>query len=285
MTSKITQNLFNQAHLPSQKPMAIVTLISDLGTKDYYVATVKGAILSQAPDVVLVDISHSIPPFDIFQTAFNLKNTISSFPKGTIHLIGVDTSGSVHARNLAVVYRDQIFLGTDNGVFSLIFDEEPSLIVEIQLGTEDSDLIFPARDILGKAAGFIANGGNIEILGPKVQGFLKRQLFNPVVTGNEIRGTVIYIDGYGNVFTNITKEEFEKVRNLRNYAIFFTASNNPIRKVSTHYNQVPEGERLAIFSSSGYLQIAINKGVFGAGGGASQLFGLKLNHSVRVEFE
>ena len=265
--------------------MAIVTLISDLGTKDYYVAAVKGVILSQAPTTTLVDITHAVPPFDIFQAAFNLKNAAENFPADTIHLIGVDTSGSLHARNLAIVYREQIFLGTDNGIFSLIFQEEPSLIVEIQLGTEDSDLVFPARDILAKAAGFIAAGGNIEVLGPKVQGLVQRQTFNPVVTGNEIRGTVIYIDGYGNVFTNITKDEFEKVRNLRNYSIFFAAANHPIKKICTHYNQVPEGERLAIFSSSGYLQIAINKGVFGAGGGASQLFGLKLNHSVRIEFE
>ncbi len=265
--------------------MPIVTLISDLGTKDYYVAAVKGVILSQAPQATLVDITHSIPPFDIFQAAFNLKNTFGNFPAGTIHLIGVDAAGSAKARNLAVLYRDQIFIGTDNGIFSLVFEEEPTLMVEIQLGAEDGNLIFPTRDVLGKAAGFIAAGGNIEVLGPKTQFIQQRAMFNPVVTGNEIRGTVIYIDVYGNVFTNITQVEFEKVQNLRNYAIYFAAANQPIKKISTHYDQVPEGERLAIFSTSGYLQIAINKGVNGFGGGASQLFGLKLNHSIRVEFE
>lgn len=265
--------------------MPIVTLISDLGTKDYYVAAVKGAILSLAPATTLIDISHEIPPFDIFQAAFNLKNAFQNFPKGTIHLIGVDASGGAHARNLAIVYQGHVFVGSDNGIFSIIFEEEPEMIIEIQLGTEDGDLTFPMRDILAKAVGFIANGGNIEVLGPKVGGFIERGIFNPVHTGNEIRGTVIYVDGYGNVFTNITVKDFEKSCEQRNYAIYFAAANQPIRKISLHYDEVPEGERLAIFSSSGYLQIAINKGVHGSGGGASQLFGLKLNHSIRIEFE
>ncbi len=265
--------------------MPIVTLISDLGTKDYYLAAVKGAILSLAPETTLVDITHQIPSFDIFQAAFNLKNAYDNFPSGTIHIIGVDVAGNTHARNLAILYHGHIFLGTDNGIFSMIFDGEPEQIIEIQLGSEDGNVIFPMRDILAKAAGYIANGGNIEILGPKVQGLIERGIFNPVYTGNEIRGTVIYIDGYGNVFANITRNDFEKARENRNYAIYFAAANQPIRKISNQYDEVPEGERVALFSSSGYLQIAINKGVQGYGGGASQLFGLKLNHSIRIEFE
>ncbi|MES2629952.1 MAG: SAM-dependent chlorinase/fluorinase [Bacteroidota bacterium] len=265
--------------------MPIVTLISDLGTKDYYLAAVKGAILSISPATTIVDISHDIPPFDTFQAAFNLKNAFPHFPEGSIHIIGVDASGSQGARNLAIVYRNHIFLGTDNGIFSMIFEEEPQLMVEIQLGTEDNNFIFPLLDILAKAAGFVANGGNVEILGPKVKGLIEKNIFNPVVTGSEIRGTVIYVDGYGNVFTNITRRIFDEARELRNYAIYFTAANQPIRRISTHYDEVPEGERLALFSSSGYLQIAINKGVRGFGGGASQLFGLKLNHTIRIEFE
>ncbi len=265
--------------------MPIVTLISDLGTKDYYAAAVKGTILSIAPEVVLVDISHEIPAFDTFQAAFNLKNAFHHFPKGTIHLIGVDVASSVHAKHLAIKYQDHYFVGSDNGIFSLIFTESPEMIVEIQLGAEESDMAFPLREILAKAAGFLANGGNMEILGPKATSFTEKALFKAVNTGNEIRGTVIYIDSFGNVFTNITKEEFETQCRNRNYSIFFASANQPIRKISTYYNDVPEGERLAMFSSTGYLQIAINKGVHGSGGGASQLFGLKLNHSIRIEFD
>ncbi len=265
--------------------MPIVTLISDLGTKDYYLAAVKGTILTLAPATSIVDITHEIPPFDTFQAAFNLKNAFSNFPDGTIHIIGVEASGGAHSRNLAILYRKHIFIGTDNGIFSMIFEEEPEQIIEIQLGTEDGNYIFPMRDILGKAAGYIANGGKIEVLGPKVKGFIERAIFNPVHTGNEIRGTVIYIDGYGNVFTNITKHDFEKAKGQRDYSIYFAAANQPIRRVSNQYSDVPEGERLAIFSTSGYLQIAINKGVHGSGGGASQLFGLRLNHTIRIEFE
>lgn len=265
--------------------MPIVTLISDLGTKDYYVASVKGALLALAPAATIVDVSHEIPPFDIFQAAFNLKNAFPHFPEGTLHVIGVETAGTKHARNLAIKYRGQYFFGTDNGIFSLIFEEEPEQIVEIILGSEDGNIIFPMRDILAKSAGFVANGGNLEVLGPKSKTFAQRAIFNPVTTANEIRGTVIYVDTYGNVFTNITLKDFERIRGLRNFAIYFSGANQPIRKISEHYGEVPEGERLAIFSSSGYLQIAINKGVQGSGGGASQLFGLKLNHSVRIEFE
>lgn len=265
--------------------MPIVTLISDLGTKDFYLAAVKGTILAASPTVTLVDISHEIPAFDLLQAAFNIKNAWHHFPAGTIHLIGVEDSGTVHARNLAIAYKGHIFIGTDNGIFSMIFDEEPEMIVEIQLGAEDGNLIFPFRDILAKAAGFLANGGNVEILGPKMSSFLSRPVFTAVVNEDTMMGKVIYIDGYGNVFTNITKTEFEKACGQRKYAIFFTAANHPIRRISDHYGDVAEGERLAIFSTTGYLQIAINRGVHGAGGGASQLFGLKVNHTIRVEFE
>ena len=265
--------------------MPIVTLISDLGTKDFYLAAVKGTILSAAPQTQLVDISHEIPPFDLLQASFNLRNAWSHFPAGTIHLIGIEDSGNVHARNLAVLYKEHIFIGTDNSIFSMIFEEDPTMIVEIQIGAEDGNLIFAMRDILAKAAGFLANGGNLEILGPKVDSFLVRPVFMPVVADDILHGKVIYIDGYGNVFTNITRKDFDQFVGQKNYAIYFTQANHPIRKISTHYDEVHEGERLAIFSSTGYLQIAINRGVHGAGGGASQLFGLKVHNSIRIELE
>lgn len=265
--------------------MPIVTLISDLGTKDYYAAAVKGAILGECPGAVLIDITHQIPPFDIFQASFNLKNAYPAFPPGTVHLVGVEpavTSGNPH---LAALYDSHYFVGADNGIFSLIFDHAPEKIVRIEIQAQPGEENFPLRGVLAKAAGFLAKGGSIEALGPGIENYSVRATFQPVVTGNEIRGAVMYVDSFGNVFTNIERSLFNSVGKNRPFSIFFAAANYPIRKISTSYSDVIEGEKLALFASSGHLQIAINKGVQGSGGGASQLFGLKLNQSVRIEFE
>ena len=100
----------------------LITLTSDMGLKDYYVAAVKGAIYNQLPDVKIVDISHDIPPFDIVHASFVLKNTFKEFPKNSIHIIGVDTSSNHGSEHVIVSNHDQYFIGNNNGVFSLIFE-------------------------------------------------------------------------------------------------------------------------------------------------------------------
>lgn len=139
--------------------MGIITLTTDLGHRDFYQAALKGSLLSLDPSVTIVDITHEIPSFDIQQAAFVLKNAYKYFPKDTVHLIGIDSVYNKDTRYLAVRHHDYYFIGTDNGLFSLLFEEEPEEVVELNLIQDLKFLHFPLTDIFAKAASYLAKGG------------------------------------------------------------------------------------------------------------------------------
>jgi S-adenosylmethionine hydrolase len=265
--------------------MAIITLTTDMGLKDYYVASVKGAILSQYNEATIIDISHEIPPFDIATASFVIRNTYSDFPKGTVHIIGVNPEADVDTNHLAAEFDGHFFVGADNGIFSLLFDRTPDNVVELNLSQDTDELTFPTKDVFVKAACHLARGGTLEVIGRRTEEIRQRELFRAVVEGSIIRGQVIYIDGYGNVISNITESLFKEVGKGRPFTIYFRRASYDIHKIHNTYHDVPEGEKVALFSATGYLEIAINKGVEGSGGGANKLFGLKLNDTVRIEFD
>ena len=263
----------------------LITLTSDMGLKDYYVAAMKGAIYSQLPDVKIVDISHNIPPFDILHASFVLKNTFKQFPKNTIHIIGVDAEKNDENNHIIVKNYDQYFIGADNGIFSLIFDKKPDGIWNINIDTEINDYSFPTKDIFVPVACHLARGGLPSVVAKEIQEIKTKQLFRPIIDNSSIKAMVCYIDKYGNLMTNVTMQIFRDVGKNRSFKIFLTRSEYSIQKICSKYNDVPEGERVAIFGSSGFLEIAINKGVRGSGGGASQLFGIKINDIITIEFK
>ncbi|MFN3918167.1 MAG: S-adenosyl-l-methionine hydroxide adenosyltransferase family protein [Flavobacteriales bacterium] len=265
--------------------MAIITLTTDMGIKDYYVASLKGSIYSQLQDITIVDISHHIPPFDIAQAAFVLKNCYRDFPKGTIHIMGVNPELGADVLHIIVEYSGQWFIGADNGIFSLLFDKQPEAVYELTILPEVDEYTFPTKSVFVKAACHIARGGTPEIIGKRIEKIQIRQIFRPVADEHAIRGGVQYIDEYGNVITNITKSLFNEVGKGRPFTIYFRRASYDINTISKSYNDVPEGEKVALFSSSGHLEIAINKGVEGNGGGANKLFGLKINDIVTIQFE
>lgn len=265
--------------------MAIITLTTDMGLKDYYVASVKGAILSQFPEAIIVDITHDVPAFDIAQASFVIRNTFHDFPKGTVHIIGVNPEADLQTAHVAVEFEGHYFIGADNGIFSLLFDRPADEIVELNLSQDSDELTFPTKHVFVKAACHLARGGTMEVIGRKIEEVKQRQLFRAVVEGNVIRGQVIYIDSYGNVISNITETLFKEVGRGRPFSIYFRRASYDIHRISEAYHDVPEGEKVALFSATGYLEIAINKGVEGSGGGANKLFGLKLNDTIRIEFE
>ena len=263
----------------------LITLTSDMGLKDYYVAAIKGSIYSQLPDVNIVDISHNIPPFDILHASFVLKNTFKQFPKNTIHIIGVDAEKNEENSHVIVRNYDQYFIGSDNGIFSLMFDKRPDGIWNININTEIDDYSFPTKDIFVPIACHLARGGLPSVVANEIQEIKTKQLFRPIIDNNGIKGMVCYIDKYGNLMTNVTKQMFKDIGKNRPFKIFLTRSEYSIQKIHLKYNDVPDGERIAIFGSSGFLEIAINKGVKGSGGGASQLFGIKINDIITIEFK
>jgi len=265
--------------------MGIITLTTDMGTRDHYVAAVKGAIYSQLGEAKIIDITHHLPPFDIAKCAFLLRNTYKEFPKGSVHVIGIDPEASVDRAHLVVEYDGHYFIGADNGIFSILFEKLPENVFELNISQDSDDLTFPVKDVFTKAACHLARGGTPEIIGTRVESVQQKQMYRPIVEENLIRGSVIYIDSYGNVITNITKSLFTQVAKGRGFIILFRSSAYSIDKISRKYAQVPEGEKIALFGSSEHLEIAINKGVEGSGGGANKLFGLKLYDTVTIEFE
>ena len=273
--------------------MSIITLTSDMGLQDYYVGSLKGFILRQYPEARLIDISHSVQPFNILQAAFFLRNYISDFPEGTIHLIAVNSEPVINFGRpedgkfpSIMKFKGQYFVSTDNGFFSLLLkDAEPEKIYRIDGAVSSpAALRYPAKNILAKAAAQLASGIPADEIGEEVDYFNKAFAVNAVIEENLLKGTVIHIDHYGNAITNITEDLFKRVGNDEPFTIYFRRKEYYIDEISHAYGDVPEGEKLALFNSGGYLEIAINKGVSGNGGGANSLFGLHINDIVRIEF-
>jgi S-adenosylmethionine hydrolase len=256
--------------------MAIITLTTDLGLKDYYVSAVKGSILSQLPDVTLVDISHLVPSFNIQEAAYILKNSYPSFPEGTIHIIGVNAEATAQHAHIALQVSGHFFIGADNGIFSLLFDKTPDKIVELNIRHDSNNPTFPTRDVFAKAACHLARGGSIDLIGTAKPGVNERILFRPVSIGDNLRGSIIYIDSYNNVVTNITRKLVNETGKGRAFSIRF--GSHEIEKLSVVYNDVVEGEILAMFNAAGHLEIAMNRGK------ASQLLNLHMGDTITLIF-
>ncbi len=256
--------------------MAIITLSTDFGTKDHYVSAIKGAILSQLPTATIVDISHKIEKYNLQDASFIIKEAYPNFPANTIHIIGINTDLSNSGGFVIVEHNNHYFIGTDNGIFSLLFEEMPQKIWQITVD-KNMNLSFPMRDIFVKTACALASGIDINTFATPKTELLQRIPFRATSMGDNIRGSFVYIDSYGNVTTNIDRKLFEQVGKNRQLIIEL-ARNNEIDKISKEYTDVPEGEVLALFNASGLLEIAMRNGK------ASSMLNLKLNDSITIRF-
>ncbi|WP_066757813.1 SAM hydrolase/SAM-dependent halogenase family protein [Crocinitomix algicola] len=272
--------------------MQIVTLTTDLGLKDHYVASLKGQLYAALPDVRLVDISHNIKPFNIAEAAFFVNNIIRDFPEGTIHFIGVDALPMISIGNpennlypIILKLKGHYFVGCDNGVFSLLNEyQNATEIIRIDDFSSKFSLRFPTRYIYVPTIEKIAKGVNLKDIGEPIQTVKKVFTTQPIVEQNLIKGSVIHVDKYGNVIVNITEKLFNEVGVGNPFTIYFKNSQYFIENISKNYYEVPTGEKLALFNESGFLEIAINKGVVGNGGGAGSLLGLHEGDVIRMEF-
>jgi len=276
--------------------MAIITLTTDFGLKDHFVGAIKGTIYSELEDAKIVDISHSISPFNIQECAYILKNSYHAFPKGSIHIVGVDAEPTVENPHIAVYVDGHYFIGANNGVVSLITAEiQPDKVFEIKL----PDVLhgaFPVLEVFVKVACHLARGGKLEVVGKPFNDLKILKEFSPRVTndGNTLTGSVIYIDNYGNVITNIQKGLFEAYRKGRKFEI--NARNKRITEIHTKYSDIINfnlekgrrkgpGDLLALFNSSNYIELAIYKSNLQTVGGASTLLGLDYRDTIIINFE
>ncbi len=275
--------------------MAIITLTTDFGVKDHFVGAIKGTILSNLPEVNIVDISHAISPFNIQECAYILKNAYQSFPAGTVHIVGVDSELSPENQHIAVLVDGHYFVSANNGVISLITSEiAPDNIVEINI-PDSNQSSFPVLNVFVQVACHIARGGKLEVVGKPFKNLKELREFEPRISndGKTISGNVIYIDNYGNVVTNIQRALFEAYRNGRNFEVI--ARTNKIKTIHDSYNglinfDLEKGQRkgpgdaLALFNSAGYIELAIYKSDLNTVGGASTLLGLGYRDTVTINF-
>lgn len=257
------------------KNNTIITLTTDFGLKDYYVALIKGSILNQLPQAQIVDITHLIPPHDIVKAAYMLKNAYSSFPKNSIHIVSVNNQYNKESSLLVAKHKEQFFVVPNNGILSLLFDELPSPIFKIQNTSNTQNAL---KNIYATIATHLSEEDPLSDIGQKVNTIEERLTLKPVINASQIRGSVIHIDHYENVIVNIPKVLFEQVGHGRAFEIYFKR-HDPIRSISTDYQSVSVGEVLCLFNSSDHLEIAISMGK------AASMLGLNLDDTVQIDFK
>ncbi|PKQ62024.1 hypothetical protein BZG02_13880 [Labilibaculum filiforme] len=259
--------------------MAIISLTTDWQHRDYYLGALKGRLLSICPDAQLVDLSHNVDNYNISQASFIIKNAFIHFPKGSIHIIGVKSEETPEHPHLAVKYQDHYFIGADNGIFSLVMKGDPQEIVRIENTEKEAQfLTFPELNIFSKVAAHISKHNSLAGLGPTQKSLYRLVPIRALIQKGTITGQVIYIDSYGNVTTNISKELFESMNQKREFEILVQSNHYRITKINKNYFENSEGDFLALFNSSGLLEIAINKG------NLAELLQLDINSDIRIKF-
>ncbi|HET7360512.1 MAG TPA: SAM-dependent chlorinase/fluorinase [Salinimicrobium sp.] len=275
--------------------MSVITLTTDFGEKDHFVGAVKGAIYSDLDSVTIVDISHQISPFHITEASYIIKNAYKSFPRGSIHIIGIDSELTPENRHVALKLDGHYFICANNGILSLIASEyKPEKMVEINIH-DKVDGNFPVLDVFVKVAGHLARGGTLEVIGKSISEIKQLREFEPFTNNDQsqIVGNVVYIDNYGNVVTNITRKYFEQIGKGRKFTIkarnakfheIFEAYSDAINFETEKINR-EDGKKLAIFNSGGYIELAIYKSNPSTVGSASTLFGLGYRDTITIDFE
>jgi hypothetical protein len=257
--------------------MAIITLTTDLGTRDHYVGALKGALLSAIPEANIVDITHDIEPFNILHAAFVFRNCYYDFPEGTIHLIAVNLFYAPDADTVIVQQEGHSFVAADNGLFGLVWDEgQPQRIYRVLPEKPGLSSVSGAHGAFVQAARHLASG-DLSPIAEKITAYRISRMTRPLVSEQYIRGSIVYFDRFGNAVVNIQKGDFERVANGRRFTIAFKRYAD-IDHISRNYASVDESEKLCFFNASGYLEIAINKG------NVKQLLNLSYNDTVQIDF-
>ena len=274
--------------------MSIITLTTDYGLIDHFVGALKGKILSEYSEATIIDISHYIDAFNTVEASYIIGAAYSSFPKGTVHLIGVDMEFNKENQHIVMQWNDHYFIAADNGILSILTQKiVPQKIVTInihdRLPSDATDL-----DVFVKVACHIAKGGLLNVIGKEIKTIKQVTELQAVAAndGSSIKGYVIYIDHFGNVVTNISKKQFLEIAKGRPYEISF--KNKKIKTILPNYSAIAssdkyplknyEGEKLAIFNEAGFLEIAIFKSNPSKFGSANSLLGLNYRDVINIVF-
>ena len=275
--------------------MSIITLTTDYGNKDYSVSELKAKIYNEITDVRIVDVSHNISPFNLTEAAYIIKSAYRHFPKGSIHIIGIESDLTPENAHIAMKFDDNYFIGADNGIFSMIIgDFKADSMVEINIH-KNYNYTITANDVFVKIATHISRDGKLEVIGKKIDLIKEIKDIKPVVSSdnNQIIGSVIYIDNYGNVVTNITKKIFDKISKSRPFTIYarnvkfdiiYNTYSDAIDYSISKDKREEDGKKIALFNNLGYLELSIYKSNPSTVGSASTLFGLGYRDQISIHF-
>ena len=241
---------------------SMITLLTDFGTKDYYVASMKGAILSINPRVRLIDITHQISPHDILGGAFILANAYSFFPKGTIHLSVVDPGVGGERKPILLVTENYFFVGPDNGLFAMITRKE-SVKQIIVLDKQKYHLLrvsatFHGRDIFAPVAAHLSMGTRPDVLGHKIDSLVGLGFEGPLIKERKLSGEILHVDTFGNLVSNI--DEGSLFRFIRGRPFAIRAGKKTIHGLKKGYWEGNKGELMALRGSHGFLEISLKEG-------------------------
>jgi len=248
--------------------MPLLTLTSDIGQQDYLVAAVKAQLLQTNAEFRIIDVSHTISPFNYPQAAYICRNAFKNFPDYTYHIILVNLFEKKPEQLLLAFHNNHYFLCADNGLLTMILEEKPEMVIGIPLEKNKEKNTIYCTEIMGQVVDRLAKGESIQNIGVADVNYIEKNHLRPLLDNNWIEGQIIFIDNFENVIVNVTRDQFEEQRKGRSFRIVFKR-DEVIERISETYADVAQGEKLALFNSAGYLEIAINKG------NAAGLFGLK----------
>lgn len=256
--------------------MAVVSLTTDLGTRDYYLGALKGVLLSNVQQSLsLVDINHHIKTHDITMAAYNIRHAFGGFPAGSVHILHVNMGYSEQPRLLAARYKGHYFIAPDNGVLSLAIDLQEAELFVVDLPEMHRTMSVDLKFAL--ATDYLLSGRPLIEIGLVCDTPETKITLQPTIVGDVIRGMVTYIDVFDNVMLNVSKTLYEQIGQGRPVEIFFRR-HAPITKVADSYAAVPIGEPVAIFNETGMLELAINMGRM------ASLYGIRLDDIVQIKF-
>jgi S-adenosylmethionine hydrolase len=252
--------------------MAVITLTTEWRPDDIYNGIIKGKLCSLCPGATVIDNASNITPFDISHASFVIRNTFENYPKGSVHIICVQSEAQKGEGNLIIKARGHYFIGTDNGIFNLILNAEPEEIIRIDPAGNDDEL-----EIFAKAASGLLAGKQPSQLGTRLNKISESLPLRATIDSDVIIGRIIFIDSYGNAISNITREIFYRVFDNREFRIYIQSNKNYTEHISKTYNDAPVGDLLARFNSLDLLEISIN------GANVSELLSIEVGSAVRVD--
>lgn len=254
--------------------MSVITLTTEWQGYDYFNGVLKGKLISSCEGATIIDNASGIPSFNLQHAAFVVRNTFRHYPKGSIHIICVQSEYSEKQPHLLIEAQGHYFIGSDSGIFHLLLNGEPERVIRLE--TAKKGTFVDETDVFSKAAAIVYKGDDIGKAGTEIEELTEKVPFRATIEEDSITGSIIFIDSYGNAISNITRDLFSRVFGKKKFNIAIRSNKNIINKISHSYISEGVSDLIALFNSLDLIEIGIN------GANASELLSLSVGDVIRV---